>query len=88
MLAGQADGWRLGWGVLATKGMASWMGAWPTAADTADRHGMAAANSQALPMSTTTRKGGEPCSACSSLLPAATADIVAVLAAMTLAHAS
>ncbi|MQA60725.1 MAG: hypothetical protein GEU86_04365 [Actinophytocola sp.] len=87
MLAGDADGWRLGWGVLVTKGMASWMGAWPTAGDTADRYGMAAANSQALPLSTT-QKGGEPCTACSSLLPAATADIVAVLAAMTLAHAS
>lgn len=88
MLAGRTDGWRLGWGVLATKGMASWMGAWPTAGDTADRHGMAAANSQALPLSATPSKGGEPCSACSSPLPAATTDIVAVLAAMTLAHAS
>lgn len=88
VLAAQPDGWRLGWGVLACRGMAAWITAWTTVSDAADRHGTAAASSQALPLSTTTAKGGESCSACPSLPPAATAEIVTVLAAMTLAHAS
>ncbi len=87
VLATQPDGWRLGWGVLACRGMAAWITAWTTVSDAADRHGTAAASSQALPLSPTPAKGGEPCSARGSLPPTATADIVAVLAAMTLAHA-
>jgi hypothetical protein len=87
VLAAQPDGWRLGWGVLACRGMAAWITAWTTVSDPADRHGTAAANPQALPLSTPPAKGGEPGPACGSLPPAATADIVTVLAAMTLAHA-
>lgn len=88
VLAAQPDGWRRGWGVLAGRGMAAWITTWTTANDAADRHGTAAANTQALPLSPIPTKGGEPNSACSSLPPAATADIVTVLAAITLAHAS
>lgn len=94
VLAGHTDGWRLGWGVLATKGMAAWMRAWPAAGAVPDPGGTAAAQTQASTFSTTTpsvsipsTKGGEDCVACGPFLPAATADIVAVLAAMALAHA-
>jgi hypothetical protein len=93
VLAGHTDGWRLGWGVLATKGMAAWMRAWPTAGAGLD--GTAGTQAQASTLSTTTpstsipsTKGGEDPSACCAFLPAVTADIVAVLAAMTLAHAN
>ena len=93
MLAGHTDGWRLGWGVLAAKGMAAWMCAWPTARAGLD--GTAGTQPQAPTLSTTTppvsipnTKGGEDSPACHPFLPATTADIVAVLAAMTLAHAS
>jgi hypothetical protein len=93
VLAGHTDGWRLGWGVLATKGMAAWMCAWPTTNAALD--GTAGTQAQASPLSTTTpsvsipsTKGGEDPPACRPFLPATTADIVAVLAAMTLAHAS
>jgi hypothetical protein len=92
VLAGHTDGWRLGWGVLAAKGMAAWMCAWPTAGAGLD--GTAGTQPQASTLSTTTppvsipsTKGGEDSPACHPFLPAATADIVAVLAAMTLAHA-
>jgi hypothetical protein len=94
VLAGRPDGWRLGWGVLAAKGMASWMCAWPTAGAGPDPGGTPAAQPQASTLSTTTppvsdpSTGGEDPPACPLFLPAATADIVAVLAAMTLAHAS
>ena len=95
VLAGHTDGWRLGWGVLAAKGMAAWMCAWPTAGAGRDPGGTPAAHAQASTLSTTTpsmsipgTKEGEDPPACGGLLPAATADIVAVLAAMTLAHAS
>jgi hypothetical protein len=90
-----AGGWRLGLGVLLTQGVVAWMAAWTALpASPADLGGMAAANSQAESLSTTTpslsttsMQGGEKPPACSSLLPAATADVVAVLAAMTLARA-
>jgi len=92
VLAGHTEGWQLGWGVLATKGMAAWMRAWPTAG--AGPGGTAATQAQAPTLSTSTpsmsdpsSKGGEDPRACGSFLPAATVDIVAVLAAMTLAHA-
>lgn len=95
-LAGHPDGRRLGWGVLATRGVAAWITArTATPARSADAHGTAGTTSQALSLSTTTQslfnpdtRGGEQPQACSSFLPAATADIIAVLAAMTLAHAS
>lgn len=88
VLGAAPQGWRLGWGVLACRGMAAWIAAWTTPATAADRLGTAAANAQALlPLSTPHAKGGEPDPACPSLPPAATAEIVTVLAAMTLAHA-
>jgi hypothetical protein len=95
-LAGRPDGWRLGWGVLATRGVVAWITA-RTAEPTrsADARGTAGTPSQALSLSTTTHslpdsdtRGGEQPQACNSFLPAATADIVAVLAAMMLAHAN
>lgn len=88
VLGAAPQGWRLGWGVLACRGMAAWITAWTAVIPAADRHGTAAASAQALPLSTTPAKGGEPDPACRSLPPAATAEIITVLAAMTLAHAS
>lgn len=93
VLAGHTDGWRLGWGVLATKGLATWIRAWPTAG--AGHHGRSGTQAQASTLSTTTpstsipsAKGGADSLACRAFLPAVTADIVSVLAAMTLAHAN
>lgn len=88
VLAAQPDGWRRGWAVLARRGMAAWITTRAAAGDPADRHGTAAPDPRALPLSTTPGKGGESGPARGSLPPAVTADIVAVLAAMTLAHAS
>lgn len=88
VLAAQPDGWRRGWAVLARRGMAAWITTRAAAGDPADRHGTAAPDLRALPLSTAPGKGGEPGPARGPLPPAATADIVTVLAAMTLAHAS
>lgn len=88
MLAAQPDGWRRGWAVLAHRGMAAWITTWTAVDDPADPSGTAAANPRPVPLPATPRKGGEPGPARGSLPPAATAGIVAVLAAMTLAHAS
>jgi hypothetical protein len=88
VLAAQPDGWRRGWAVLAYRGMAARITTRAAAGDPADRRGTAAADPRPPPLSTTPGKGGEPGPARGSLPPAATADIVAVLAAMTLAHAS
>ncbi len=89
MLAGRPDGWRRGWAVLARRGMAAWITTRAAMDEEADRHGTAVANPRALPLSTTPAKGGESSPpACGPLPPAATADIVTVLAAMMLACAS
>jgi hypothetical protein len=88
VLTAGPGGWQLGWAVLACQGMAAWITAWTAVDGVADRHGAAAANPQALPLSTTPVKGGEPSPACGSLPPAATAEVLTVLVAMTLAHAS
>lgn len=80
------DGWRTGWGVLATRGVAAWITARTAAgARSADPRSMGGAPSQALSLSTTTppvsvpdTRGGEDPPACSSFLPAATAGIIAV----------
>lgn len=86
VLAAQPDGWRRGWAVLARRGMAAWITTRAAVDDPADRHGTAAADPRPLPA--TPGKGGESGLARGSLPPAATAGIVTVLAAMTLAHAS
>ena len=88
VLAAQPDGWRRGWAVLARRGMAAWITTRAAMDEEADRHGTAAPGPWALPLSTTTGKGGEPDPARGSLPPAVTAGIVTVLAAMALAHAS
>jgi hypothetical protein len=88
VLAAQPDGWRRGWAVLARRGLAAWITAWTAAADQADQRGTAAADPRPPSLSPAPRKGGESGPARGSLPPAATAGIVAVLAAMTLAHAS
>jgi hypothetical protein len=89
VLAARPDGWRRGWAVLARRGMAAWITTRAAMDEEAGRHGTAAASPQALPLFTTPMKGGEPSfPACGSLPPAATADIVTVLAAMMLACAS
>lgn len=94
VLAGHTDAWRLGRGVLATKGMAAWICAWPTAGTGPEPGATPGTQPQAPTLSTTTPSvsdptgGGGDSPACGPFLPAATADIVAVLAAMTLAHVS
>jgi hypothetical protein len=89
-VSGGGEGWRHGLGVLATKGVAAWMGAWAAWAPGAARNRAGATPSQAEPSSSTeTKKGGEPetGSACTSFPTPAAKDVVAVLAQMTLAHA-
>lgn len=88
VLAAQPGGWRHGRALLARQGMAAWIAARPAAGGPAGPHGTAAADPRPLPLSVTPGKGGEPGPARGLLPPAATADIVAVLAAMTLARAS
>jgi len=88
VLAAQPGGWQRGWAVLARRGMAAWITTWAAVDDLADQRGTAAADPRPLSLSTTPGKGGESDPARGSLPPAATADIVTVLAAMTLAHAS
>jgi hypothetical protein len=68
--------------------MAAWITTRAATGDPAGRRGTAAADPRPLPLSTTPMKGGESSPARGSLPPAATADIVTVLAAMTLTHAS
>ena len=87
VLAGQPGGWRRGWAVLARRGMAAWITAWTAAGNPADPCGTAAADPRPPFLSPESRKGGELSPARGPLPPAATAEIVAVLAAMTLAHA-
>ena len=74
--------------VLARRGLAAWITTRAAADGQADPRGTAAADPRPPSLSPGPRKGGEPGPARGSLPPAATADIVAVLAAMTLAHAS
>ncbi len=75
--------------MLARRGMAAWITTRAAMDEEADRHGTAAANPRALPLSATPAKGGGSSSpARGPLPPAATADIVTVLAAMMLACAS
>lgn len=91
MLAGQPDGWRLGHGVLAGKGMVAWIGAWTTfapapeaAAGTSAPDPSTAATTP--PLSTTTSTLTPPPPVALSSLPCA-AQLVAVLTQMALAHA-
>jgi hypothetical protein len=87
---GGGEGWRHGLGVLATKGVAAWMGAWAAWAPGGARNQAGATPSQAEPSSSNqTQKGGETDtgSACTSFPPPAAKDVVAVLTQMALAHA-
>ena len=93
-MAGHGGGWRHGLGVLAAAGMAGWMATWaalPTpagfggTAGTTPRADSSSSTSTPPPSTPSTKGGPEP--ARSSFLPAATSEVVAVLAAMTLAHA-
>jgi len=99
--AAGSGGWRHGLGVLLGQGMAAWMATWTSLPAAQARPGAepgrsAAAAPQAgasLSASTqsqpaSSRKGGDASSpACTSLPPALSPEIVAVLAQMTLAHA-
>lgn len=89
MLAGRPDGWRLGHGVLAGKGMVAWIGAWTTLA-AAPAAGTCAPDPSTAPTTppvstTTSTPSTHPCVALSSL--PCPAQLVAVLAQMALAHA-
>jgi len=89
VLAGQPDGWRLGHGVLAGKGMVAWIGAWTTVAP-APAAGTSALDRSTAPtnpsLSATTFTPSSPAPAALSSLPCA-AQLVAVLTQMALAHA-
>ncbi len=83
VLTAGPHGWRLGHGVLAGKGMAAWMAAWaalslPSTADTPAH--------DALSASLTPSISTPAVPAALSCLPLS-GEIVAVLAAMALAHA-
>ena len=89
VLAGAPDGWRLGHGVLAGKGMVAWIGAWTTfapawAAGTSARDPSTAPTTTS-PSTTTSTLGSHPSAALSSLPYAG--QLVAVLAQMALARA-
>ncbi len=73
VLCGQGDGWRVGHGVLASRGMAAWMGAWATLAPARQEQGGASVS----------RCLASP----SPSLPRAK-ELVAVLSQMTLALAA
>jgi hypothetical protein len=89
VLAGRPDGWRLGHGVLARKGMVAWIGTWTNFAS-APAAGTSALDPSTAPttpsLSTTTSTPSTHPSAALSSLPYA-GQLVAVLAQMTLAHA-
>jgi len=94
VIAGQGGGWRHGLGVLSARGMVAWMAAWaalPAEPEVCARAGTTSQADSSLSTSTPslptprTEGGLEP--ACVSFLPAATPQIVAVLAQLTLAHA-
>jgi hypothetical protein len=73
VLCGQGDGWRIGHGVLASRGMAAWMGAYRTLAPAPQEPGGASVS--------------RPVSSCPASLPRAK-ELVAVLGEMTLALAA
>lgn len=80
VVGGRAEGWRHGYGVLATGGMAAWMGAWASLSP-APAAGTSAPSAPSIP---------SPCSpstdpsTLSSLRHAG--EIVSVIAQMALAH--
>ena len=91
---GQAGGWRHGLGVLSTRAMAAWMAAWTALPTQPQVSPDAGTTSQAdsvpvhfdpVPDHHSEKGGMEP--ACVRFPPAATTQIVAVLAQLTLAHA-
>jgi len=94
VVAGHGSGWRHGLGVLVARGMVAWMGAWaalPSDPEVRDDAGTTSQADSSLSTSTPSLsaprpEGGlEP--ACGSFSAAATTQIVAVLAQLTLAHA-
>ena len=98
-VGGLGGGWRYGAAVLAASGMAAWMAAaatWAPHRPPADRRDGAAAQAQAerspsVPdqsLSAISAEGGENAgSACPPLPPAATSQLIAVMAQLTLHHA-
>ena len=85
VVAGHGGGWRHGLGVLSARGMVAWMAAGaalPAEPEVCARATPPADSSLPTPR---TEPGPEP--ACASFPPAATPQIVAVLAQLTLAHA-
>jgi len=93
VVAGQAGGWRHGLGVLSARGMAAWMAAWAALPAEPEVHAAAATTSQAdsslstsTPSLPTAAQEGGPEPACVWFPAAATTQVVAVLAQLTLAH--
>lgn len=72
MLSGQAQGWRLGWGVLASRGMAAWITA---------QHQIPVAPQQ----NTGQQNPGQPSTQNLAAATGQAAELVRVLAGMTLA---
>jgi len=97
--SGLGGGWRYGAAVLAASGMAAWMASaatWTPQRPPADRRDSAAAQPQAGQSSSAPdqslpaipAEGGKNTSpACPPLLPAATSQLIAVMAQLTLHHA-
>jgi hypothetical protein len=83
VVCGRPEGWRLGHGVLVSKGMASWMGTWPAlvSAKVAGRAAPEPSDPSAPPVPSTSPFP----TALSSLRNAG--EVVAVIAQMALAHA-
>jgi len=72
VLSGRPDGWRLGHGVLATRGTVAWI----------------AAAAEVAPSPPAAGETAEPPPASSAATPPGAGEIVAVLAQMALAHAA
>jgi hypothetical protein len=90
--SGLGGGWRYGAAVLAASGMAAWMAsaaAWtPERPPAGQRDGAAAQPQAGQSLPAIPAKGGQNADpACAPLLPAATSQLIAVMAQLTLHHA-
>ena len=81
VLSGRPEGWRLGHGLLAGRGMAAWMATWSALAPAPGTPAPDAPSAHSIPSPPTSTR--RPAAHALSSLPAAA---VAVLAQMALAH--
>lgn len=83
VLFGRPDGWRLGHGLLAGRGMVAWMAAFGALAPPAGQAGGVGAEASAP-----SPAGARPAAPTAGLVSLPGAEVVAVLAQMALAHAA